>query len=155
MRAARTLDPAVHAGLLALVIGLAITSHGAARYGWHHFIDADAAHFHTVALDLDASDATAGDPAYRYGRVGLPLVARTLAVGSPGLVSATQMLVTPLAFGVLVAAAVATAARVTGRWGLGLVVLLVPGLWIGFSYAWADTLLAACVMASIDRKSVV
>lgn len=149
MTSLRAIDPAIRAGLLALTVGLGITSVLAAKAGWDSFILNDAVHFHTVALDLDASEAEAGDSAYRYGRVGLPFLARVLAFGAPGLLSASQMLVTPLAFGVLVAAAVATAARVTGRGSYGLVVLLVPGLWVGFWLAWADTLLAACVMVSI------
>jgi hypothetical protein len=142
-------DPALRAALVALVVGLGITGTLAARNGWDSFIDHDAVQFHAVALDLDASEATAGNSAFRYGRIGLPLLARMFAFGDPDLVSAAQMLVTPLAAALLVGAAVALARRTSGRWTDGLVVLLVPGLWVGFAYAWADTLLAACVVLSL------
>lgn len=142
--------PVARAGVVAAVLGLAVTGTLAARYGWHHFIDYDARFFHSVALDLDASEAMGGDSAYRYGRIGLPLIARALAGGTTGLaLDAAQMLVTPLALGVLVAIAARISLRLTGRWTDGLVVLLSPGLWVGFAYAWADTLLAACVLVSI------
>jgi len=137
------------AGALALVVGLAITGTLAARNGWDSFIDHDAVYFHSVAQDLDASEAEAGNAAYRYGRIALPVLARALSLGSPGLLASAQALVTPLAFGVVVATAVATATKVSGRWHDGLAVLLVPGLWVGFINAWADTLLAACLVASI------
>ena len=143
------LPTSIRAGLAALAVGLAITGVLAGRNGWDSFIDHDAVYFHSVALDLDASDAEAGNAAYRYGRIGLPSLARGMSLGAPGMLAAAQALVTPLAFAVVVAAAVATATRVSGRWTDGLAVLLVPGLWIGFMNAWADTLLAACVLASI------
>lgn len=142
--------PAARSGAVAGSVGLAVTLTLAARYGWHHFIDYDARFFRAVALDLTAAEAVAGDSAYRYGRIGLPLVGRGLALGSTGeALDAALMLVTPLATGLLVAAAVAIAVRVSGRWTDGLVVLLVPGLVVGFAYAWADTLLAALVVGSI------
>lgn len=144
------LGPATRAGLAAGSVGLVVTFTLAAQYGWHHFIDYDARFFRAVALDLTASDAVSGDSAYRYGRIGLPLLGRSLALGSTGrALDAGMMLVTPLATGVLVAAAVGIAVRVSGRWKDGLVVLLVPGLVVSFAYAWADTLLAAFVLVSI------
>lgn len=141
--------PAATAGAVALIVGLAITGTLAVRNGWDSFIDHDAVYFHSVAQDLDGSEAAAGSAAYRYGRIALPVLARGLSFGAPGLLAAGQTLVTPLAFAVVVTAAVATAAKVSGRWRDGLAVLVVPGLWIGFMNAWADTLLAACVVASI------
>lgn len=146
----RSITPAIRMGVMALVAGLMITGALAARNGWDSFINYDAKHMHAVALDLDASDVGHGSSAYRYGRVGLPALARILSGGDDELLPMAQMLVTPLAFAAVVAAAVAIAERERGRgWRAGLVVLAVPGLWIGFAAAWADTLLTACVLVSI------
>jgi len=127
-----------------LTLGLAL------HWGWHHFIRFDAAYFHVVAHDLDASEAVAGDSAYRYGRIGLPVLARVLAVGSTGrALEVSQTIVTPVAFGLVVGLACAIASRRAGRWTTGLVVLATPGLWLAFRAAWSDTLLIALVLTSI------
>lgn len=146
----RASTPSVRAGVVAGAVGLLVTSCLAAYWGWHHFIRFDAAYFHVVAQDLDASEAVAGDSAYRYGRIALPVLARLGAAGSTGsALEVAQTLVTPLAFGLVVGLACAITARRTGRWSTGLVVLAVPGLWLAFRAAWADTLLSAMVLASI------
>jgi hypothetical protein len=130
--------------------GLVLTLSLAAHWGWSHFIRFDAAYFHVVAQDLDASDAVAGDAAYRYGRIGLPALARLLAAGSTGrALEVSQTVVTPVAFGLVVGLACAIAGRRAGRWTTGLVVLASPGLWLAFRAAWSDTLLTALVLASI------
>lgn len=128
---------------MALVVGLALWG------GWSRFISYDALHFHSVARDLDASGARPGQSAFRYGRVGLPVVTYVLAFGRPGALEATQALTTGLAFGVVVGSAASVAARLRDHARAGLAVLIVPGLWVGFLYAWADTLLAAFVLLSI------
>lgn len=150
----------MRAGLLAGAAGLALTLYLASYWGWHHFIRFDAAYFQVVAHDLDASEAVAGDASYRYGRIGLPIIARLLAGNSTGpVLEATQMLVTPVAFGLVVGLACAITHRRTGRWTTGLVVLAIPGLWLAFRAAWADTLLSALVLtsiwAAIERKNAI
>ena len=149
MTSPRWATPAVLSGLAACSVGLAITFTLAARHGWDEFIDYDAVFFRSVASNLDPSHVHGDVTAFRYGRVGLPLLARILALGAPSALTATQMLVTPLAFGALVAAAVSMAGRLSGRWWHGLVVVAVPGVWVGAVNALADTLLAACLVVSI------
>jgi len=146
----------VRAGVVALAVGLALTFWLASTRGWDWFIAYDAVYFRSVAGDLDASDAVAGDSAYRYGRIGLPLLTWILALGQVELLDATQALVTPIFLGVTVGFAVAIAGRVSRHPHRGLVVVVVPGLWIGFSAARADTMLAGLALvaawATIEGK---
>lgn len=141
--------PALVAGMVAGTLGVALVVALAVWGGWDRFIAFDALHFQSVARDLDASEVEAGQSAFRYGRVGLPVVTYVLGLGQVHMFQATQAMATGVAFGVVVGAAAAIAARVHGRVSSGLVVLVVPGLWVGFLHAWADTLLAALVLGSI------
>ena len=146
------------AGVVALIVGLAITLTNAALRGWDAFLESDGHYFQTVAGDLDAGDAARSGLAYRYGRVGLPLVARSISLGRDSLLVPALTLVTPVAFAAIVALAVAIARRVRRSGWAGLVVLVVPGLWYGFAFALADVLLAACaltvVWATLARRDV-
>lgn len=137
------------AGLVALVVGLAITGTVAALHGWARLIDYDSRYFRSVATDLDASQARGSGLVYRYGRIALPVIARLMAFGEVHRLDITLTLVTPLAFAAVVAGAVAVA-RAAGRppWA-GLVVLAVPGIWYSFAYALSDVLLAACAVAAV------
>jgi hypothetical protein len=137
------------AGLVALVVGLAITGTVAALHGWARFVDYDSRYFRSVATDLDASQARGSGLVYRYGRIALPVIARLMAFGDVHRLDITLTLVTPLAFAAVVAGAVAVA-RAAGRppWA-GLVVLAVPGIWYSFAYALSDVLLAACAVAAV------
>ncbi len=147
-RSVRSWPVALKAGAVALACGLVITGWLAADQGWERFIAYDAVHFRIVAGDLDASDVEGGDAAYRYGRLGLPLLAWAMALGQGGLLDAAQALVTPLAFAATVALSVAIAGRAARHPLLGLTVLVVPGLWLAFRAGWADTLLTALVLAA-------
>lgn len=136
------------AGLVALVVGLSITCTVAALHGWARFVDYDSRYFRSVATDLDASQARGSGLVYRYGRIALPTIARVMALGDVHRLDITLTLVTPLAFAMVVAGAVAVARAVERPPWAGLVVLMVPGIWYSFAYALSDVLLAACAVAA-------
>lgn len=70
-------------------------------------------------------------PAYRYQRILLPLLARLVGLGQPGLIAWAIPLVGILAH----ALGVWAVAELLSRWGVWRGVALVYGLWVGFGLA--------------------
>jgi hypothetical protein len=91
---------------------------------------------------------------YRYGRVGLPLLAWVLAFGQPHLVGTTLILVNVVAL----AAVPALAAMLIGEYGgnpvRAVLVLLVPGLLLLTINVVAEPLLIATILLAylLDRR---
>ena len=142
----------------ALAAALVIVLAAASPDGWRHFIRADGISFLDVARNLSGRGYSAGDNAYRYGRMFYPLVAFALALGHRSWLLMALPLVNCLALGVSIAVACELAARSGRSVRAGLVVLGVPALWLCLLIAWCESLLIALLLGFVlclrNRRSV-
>jgi hypothetical protein len=91
----------------------------------------------------------APEASYRYGRIGLPVVASVLAGGQPGGIDVTLVLVNLAAIGAIVALAAQYLGDLDRDPLLGLLVLLAPGLILLLDRVYAEPLAIAFVLAAL------
>lgn len=144
----------------ALVLGVASTAVAAlvvaaliATKGRQSLFRNDAEFFWLVARNPFADGAIfrpfaheMGD-AYRYGRILFPLLAWVLALGRPGAVQWTLILVDLISFGAVVALAAELVARRGATVERGLAVLLTPAMWFALVLAVSEPFVLALVLA--------
>jgi hypothetical protein len=104
---------------------------------------------HAFAAPYGHSEA-----AYRYGRIGLPLLAWVTSAGRLGVVPTSLVVVNIVALAAVVALAVLYLGAVGRDPRFGLLVLLAPGLLLLYNRPYGDPLCVALVLAALvlDRK---
>jgi hypothetical protein len=137
------------AGLLSAGAAGVLVGALAARFGWQFFFWTDAHGFWRIARQLSGAGLGPGEDAYRYGRMFYPLTGLLLAGGNRAWLQWSLPAVNCLAFGASAACGVELAVRHGRPVRHGLLVLVVPGLWLCLLVAWSEALLIALLLGFV------
>src|SRR5260221_9697152 len=139
-------------GTAGMLIAAVVMGANVARHGQDWLFRNDAEFFWAVARDpfgrgaIFRPVASVTGSAYRFGRPLYPVLAWAVALGRPGAVRWTMMLVELLGFGVMIAVGAELLARRGRKPFDAMAILLVPGVWWAVIIAISEPVVMALVL---------